>query len=197
MVVTRSQSLKNEYFKKNTKESINMVNKENTNSDMATFLLRDNIPASDSELSDNDKNKNKKVIKKKSKDILKKLTGKKKEKKNKEIKPRISIDMSNVFQKLIKRKSKKVKDEKNNKDLKKNKDENESKKEENRKSEKNEELEDEELENDEEEVDGDDINVDIDIDVDLQSQEIVDIVKEHQDTDGSTGSTKPVETNVN
>ena len=67
MVVTRSQSLKNEYFKKNTKESINMVNKENTNSDMATFLLRDNIPASDSELSDNDKNKNKKVIKKKSK----------------------------------------------------------------------------------------------------------------------------------
>ena len=69
MVVTRSQSLKNEYFKKNTKESINMVNKENTNSDMATFLLRDNIPASDSELSDNDKNKNKKVIKKKIKKI--------------------------------------------------------------------------------------------------------------------------------
>ena len=182
MVVTRSQSLKNEYFKKNTKESINMVNKENTNSDMATFLLRDNIPASDSELSDNDKNKNKKVIKKKSKDILKKLTGKKKEKKNKEIKPRISIDMSNVFQKLIKRKSKKVKDEKNNKDLKKNKDENESKKEENRKSEKNEELEDEELENDEEEVEDEEEEVE-DEEEELEDEEDSDYEYESQEED--------------
>lgn len=107
MVVTRSQSLKNDYFKKNTKESIDMVNKDNTNSDMINFLLRDNIPTSDSEASDDDKNiKNrKKVVNKKTKELVSiKSNGKKKEKKNKEIKPKISIDMSNVFQKLIKKK---------------------------------------------------------------------------------------------
>ena len=64
MVVTRSQSLKNDYFKKNTKESIDMVNKD-TNSDMTKFFLRDDIPMSDSDVSDNDNNKNKKIIKKK------------------------------------------------------------------------------------------------------------------------------------
>ena len=58
MVVTRSQSLKNDYFKKNTKESIDMVNKD-TNSDMTKFFLRDDIPMSDSDVSDNDNNKNK------------------------------------------------------------------------------------------------------------------------------------------
>ena len=115
MVVTRSQSLKNDYFKKNTKESIDMVNKD-TNSDMTKFFLRDDIPMSDSDVSDNDNNKNKKIIKKKNKDILKKFSGKKKEKKNKEIKPKISIDMSNVFEKLIKRKNKKSKDNKKNKE---------------------------------------------------------------------------------
>ena len=127
MVVTRSQSLKNEYFKKNTKESIDMVNKDNTNSDMTTFFLRDDIPVSDSDVSDNENNKNKKVNKKKSKDIVKKFTGKKREKKNKEIKPKISIDMSNVFQKLIKKRNKKTKDNKTNKEncqLKKNENEN-------------------------------------------------------------------------
>ena len=72
MVVTRSQSLKNDYFKKNTKESIDMVNKDNTNSDMINFLLRDNIPTSDSEASDDDKNiKNrKKVVNKKTKELV-------------------------------------------------------------------------------------------------------------------------------
>lgn len=118
MVVTRSQSLKNDYFKKNTKESIDMVNKDNTNSDMTKFFLRDDIPMSDSDVSDNDKNENKKIIKKKNKDLLKKFSGKKKDKKNKEIKPKISIDMSNVFEKLIKRKNKKSKDNKKNCQLK-------------------------------------------------------------------------------
>ena len=104
-----------------------MVNKDNTNSDMTTFFLRDDIPVSDSDVSDNENNKNKKVNKKKSKDIVKKFTGKKREKKNKEIKPKISIDMSNVFQKLIKKRNKKTKDNKTNKEncqLKKNENEN-------------------------------------------------------------------------
>tara|TARA_X000000950_G_C13899936_1_gene654454 strand:- start:177 stop:2252 length:2076 start_codon:yes stop_codon:yes gene_type:complete len=119
MVKTRSQSLKNEYFKKNTKESIDMVNKDNTNSDMTKFLLRDNIPTSDSEASDDDKNiKNrKKVVNKKTKELVSiKSNGKKKEKKNKEIKPKISIDMSNVFQKLIKKRNKKTNNNKINKE---------------------------------------------------------------------------------